>query len=248
VTTDEVDLREALNLAATVNAFAAVAPSAGPDWVRVSDFFDDRSHVVASIDATLDAFGVSPATATPDARRAAASVLHLGLAARLTAPAVATAALTGWLPELDPIDVWWRPDRPNPVPLAIPEPRGVRVARIDDLAEAFHALVVRPVVAPLVAAVSQAATVSVVPLWGNVWSGLVGGLGPIRASGQDVAIRASAIVGAILDIEARHHPTGPRHPGHFLPSGGFRRTTCCLLYRLPGAMVCGDCALLDRSF
>jgi ferric iron reductase protein FhuF len=243
----EVDLRTALNLAATVGPFAAVSPSAGPDWARVSDFLGDRDLVVARIDAALDSLSVSHSTATPDQRRAAASVLHLGLSARLTAPVVATAALAGWLPELDPVDMWWRIDEPNPVPLAIPEPRGLHVTRNDELAEAFQTLVVRPVVAPLVIAISQAAPMSAVPLWGNVWSGLVGGLGPIHASSPDHAARAVAIVDAILDREARRHPTGRRHPGHFTPSGRFRRTTCCLLYRLPAAMVCGDCVLLDRS-
>ena len=73
-----------------------------------------------------------------------------------------------------------------------------------------EALVVRPVVAPLVVAISQAAAMSAVPLWGNVWSALAGALGPIHA--RSPSRRSSG--GDRPRHPRRDDPTGRRH-GYF---------------------------------
>src|SRR5262249_21719077 len=108
--------------------------------------------------------------------------------------------------------------------------------------------VVEPMVRPLVDSIAATGGVSPIVLWGNVWSGLVGSLAPLRSGRPDLATPAAAILADLLRIEATS-PIPDRHPGTFDPRHGYRRTTCCLLYRLPadpsgaGPALCGDCVL-----
>jgi hypothetical protein len=235
------DLRTALQRAATLGPFSAVDAEPGPGWAPASTLLDG-AVLDARIASTLAALRGSSGPASPDDRRAAASVMLLGLAARLVAPAVATATLAGWVPDLAPARLWWQPGVGDPVPLALVEPTGVRADEPVELAAAVHELVIDRLLQPLVDGVERVASVSPLVLWGDVWSGLVGGLAPIARARRDLAGRASLLVAAVLAEEVARHGQS-RQPGEFGSAGGYRRTTCCLLYRLPGGGLCGDCVL-----
>ncbi|HEX6857315.1 MAG TPA: (2Fe-2S)-binding protein [Streptosporangiaceae bacterium] len=172
--------------------------------------------------------GGLPVDAVP--RRVAVSVMHLGLAARLIAPAVAAAALGGLSRlRLDPGGLWWQDELGRPVPLSVPadgasgRPPGV----IDEL------------IVPLTGAAGALAPVSPRVLWGNVASAISGAAGQIAGQRPELAEAAWA---AARDLAG--HPSLSQERA--APGPGFRRSSCCLIYQLapgPARAICGDCVL-----
>lgn len=165
-------------------------------------------------------------------RRVAASVAHLGLAARLWSTALGPAALHGRFPGLDPAELHWDGGLTAPDDLWW-SGTATRPATVADL----RAAVQEGHLVPLHAALRRDGRISPRLLWGNAGSALAGALREIvrwsMARGRpEVAERAAVLVGGLLD-----HPDlagtvrGPR----------LRRATCCLYYRAPGGGLCGDC-------
>ncbi|BEP12220.1 (2Fe-2S)-binding protein [Acidothermaceae bacterium B102] len=173
--------------------------------------------------------------------RVAASVAHLGLVARLVAPAFGAAVLDARLLELD--EARWQPVLGGPAPLSLSEgalegvpydgPLVVALGRtwqqgpVRGLAEQARSL-------------SVAATVSA----GNVASAVNGTAVMVARSRPDLAERALAMAAELL--------TGPvlegRSEGE--PGKNFRRLSCCLIYRAAPRgprVVCGDCILASTS-
>jgi hypothetical protein len=156
--------------------------------------------------------------------RVAASVASLGLFARLLSPTVGALLL-----DVDaPADLHWREQPTGTLPLAA----GGWSA--PDLAG-----VLSDVVAPLASRLRTEHSVSPKVLAGNAASAVFGALRMATLARPDLADRA-------LDVgaQALAHPylTGTGEPD--LP---FRRRSCCLFYRLPGAGTCGDCVLTRPS-
>ncbi|MEU6239354.1 (2Fe-2S)-binding protein [Kitasatospora sp. NPDC047058] len=220
---------------------AATAPTDGPP----PGFRPLRELYAAGPDAPLAVRVREVArrlgTAEP---RVAASILHLGLAARFCSVSLGAAVLLDVVPDLDPdrahvrvpdqgpIDLW-TPYRSTPEPWTpepwTPEPWTPGTTQADHL---HHALV-EGQLAPLAAAVRAAVPLSERLLDGNAASALAGALrmlGPRAAPG-----RARALVAELLERP-------PLAGTGTLRGAGFRRTSCCLYYRVgPGAGVCGDC-------
>lgn len=169
--------------------------------------------------------------------KVAASLAQLGLVARLTAPALAAMAC-GYRLEMDLDQLWWQDELGGPVPLSVPAPaaRGA-LAACDVLDQ---------VVAPITAATAELVAVSPRVLWGNVASAVNGAASQVAVKRPDLAADSWAVADAFFG-----------HPGLSQelrrPGPGFRRSSCCLLYRLvyrsgrAGAgwrdRVCGDCVL-----
>src|SRR5690625_3018656 len=74
-------------------------------------------------------------------------------------------------------------------------------------------------------------------LRGNVGSALAGAVGALARARPTPRARAAA---SATDLLSR---PGTGLSGTFTGPAGFRRTTCCLYYRLPGGGTCGDCVL-----
>ncbi|HEU5271389.1 MAG TPA: (2Fe-2S)-binding protein [Jatrophihabitans sp.] len=152
-------------------------------------------------------------------RRVAASVAHLGLAARLLSPVLAAAVRHRLL--LDLAACYWQPPLSSTVALSVAEPTG------GISAEALaHAVAAGPV-ADLTAAFGRLGSVSGRVLAGNL---------------------ASAVNGAALQLGPQSWPVAavllagvPGEDGR--PGPDFRRRSCCLRYRVAGAGYCGDCVL-----
>jgi hypothetical protein len=168
---------------------------------------------------------------TPE-RRVAASVAHLGLAARLWSTALGPAALHGRFPALDPADLYWDGALTSPDDLwwAGTESRPATVADLREAVQLAHLV-------PLHAALRRDGRISPRLLWGNAGSALAGALRELirwaRAQGRpEVARRAAELVTGLLD-----------HPdlAHTVQGPALRRTSCCLYYRCPGGGLCGDC-------
>lgn len=236
--------RAALDAAAALGPFAATAPTPVAGQATVAALLADPSPFLQRVDAALPALG---AGASRRERRAAASVVQLGLVARLVAPPLAAAVVAGAVPALSPDRVWWSLDAPQPIPLAIDASQVAQTDRPDDVAAAFEAVVLRPVVAPLLEVVADAARVSGVVLWGNVWSAVAGFAAAARATSPTHAARAGDVARAVIAGPAERHTPGPRIAGSFAATGSYRRATCCLLYALPRRGLCGDCVLAVRG-
>jgi ferric iron reductase protein FhuF len=171
-------------------------------------------------------------------RRVAGSLVVLGYAARLVGPAVAVLLRDGILLDL-------RPERTR---YDFRPGRGFRLTLIEAAGwHGPHATLVDAVaaqltehLAPVLAAVREAAPVAQGLLWGNVASGIAGALRSVvrdqAADPRDCLALGEALLG--------HGPLAGS--GDFTPLGAdlrFVRHSCCLYYRLDGAGTCGDCPL-----
>lgn len=168
----------------------------------------------------------------------AASITHLGLAARLIAPALAASAGQHQL-DLPLAGLWWQ-DELGPVPLSVPEPADwPGRAHRDPAARAGPGRLIDDVIAPITRATSRLVRVSDRVLWGNVASAINGAASQVAAQLPALAGRALATAASLASdprLARERQPPGP----------AFRRSSCCLLYRLtPGQprAVCGDCIL-----
>lgn len=150
--------------------------------------------------------------------RAAASVDFLGCASRVASPALLSLVESGTVPVLSLDTVWWRDALPGPIRLAV-----TASSTSSSLVDA----VVSPVLVPLLDAYASTFALSRQVLWGNVASAVNGAAALLGAA----PVAAALLSAPPLAGTARSLP--PR----------FRRNSCCLLYRFPGAGTCGDCVL-----
>lgn len=203
--------------------FALDPPPIAPgDWYTVADLADDRELLRRKVAASADALGTNDL-------RVAASVDHLGTCARVVGPLLHFVHSHDAAPEVAPERLWWQPARPGPFRLAaelVPAGPATPAAVLDS--------VVRTVLAPLVRSYGAAFAVSSRVLWGNAASGLDGARQALRSAAVDDLVRGVLEMGELAGTAARLPPE-------------FRRNSCCLLYRLPGRGLCGDCVLTARA-
>ncbi|GAA0598971.1 (2Fe-2S)-binding protein [Streptomyces crystallinus] len=182
---------------------------------------------------------VTSALSAPD-RRTGASIAHLGLAARLWSIALGSAVLHGELPDLDPEALSWDGGRGAPDDLLLDAGRRAlpgTAAQIRESVQDAHLV-------PLAEAFRRDTRVSRGLLWGNAGSALAGAVREVHRwalrEGRPDAARRALELGA----ELFSHPD-LAGTGTLLPGPAFRRRSCCLYYRCPGAGLCGDC-VFDR--
>jgi hypothetical protein len=163
---------------------------------------------------------------TTDAR-IGASLVHLGHATRLWSPVLACALAHHVLPDLKDLQ---RAD--DGAQLRIPEPTGSPVEKIS--AGALYRVVVKQQMQPFAAGlrVKLAPTL----LTGNIASALVGASRALLAARPDLRGPIVEITGSLLDTGVLSG-SGVITGSHL----GFRRGSCCLINRIPGRSVCGDC-------
>ncbi len=169
--------------------------------------------------------------------RVTGSIVQLGLAARFWSIGLGTAALGSVLPELHPDRAHWRQPPEGLIEFWLPGPGTTRAT--PDLAGALHRAVLVDHLTPLSQAVRAVAPVAERLLWGNAASALAGAVRVLQVQRPDAAPRAAWLARELL---ARAPLAGT---ATVAPAGAaglaFRRTTCCLYYRLPRAGLCGDC-------
>lgn len=167
-------------------------------------------------------------------RRVAASVMHLGLVARVLSPLLGSAALgRAIVPSLD--DLWWEPLPHSGFALATR-----RGSLTYEETDRWSEVVREAIAAPLNAAVGG----SPIILWGNVASAANGAIAALRTARPDLATR---LVPRVTDLV--NALPGDTHVGE-IGSGTFRRRSCCLIYRVSdpsAAAICGDCVLKTAS-
>ena len=218
---------------------SAAAPAA--PWRPASELTTPDGPLrdrVASVRATLAARAGTDAPAEVDPR-VAASAVHLGLVARLVSPALGAAVLRGRA-DLRPPGLWWQNVPSGPVPLSVP---GEDQPADGATAGEWDRLLLNETVAPVTAAVARLVTVSGRVLWGNVASAVNAAAAQVARQRPDLAGDAWRAAGRLFAsplLRGEPHPPGP----------GFRRSSCCLFYRLASgnpAAVCGDCVLAGRA-
>jgi hypothetical protein len=167
--------------------------------------------------------------------RVAASITHLGLVARLAAPAIAARAV-GYHLDLRPDGMWWQDAIGGPVPLCVP----ASVMRARGHGTAAPAQLIDDVIAPLTVAVAELVSISQRVLWGNVASAVNGAAAQIARRRPELARQVWLTAAAAFQHAGL---CGERMP----PGPGFSRSSCCLRYRLfPGTdALCGDCVLTE---
>lgn len=228
----------ALDVAAEVGPFFVLdrwSPDAG--WRPLSELVDCPDVLVERVAAAREMLaGRSRVSVDEIEERAAASIVFLGLAARLVSPAFACAALTDRVPDLRLDALWWQPVLGGPWPMA--RSTGDGSAPSGELAEDLDTRILRSIVAPVLESFGRTFALSPQVLWGNVASSLAGALTMLRAARPDRAEAATRLVGQLLE-HGMLQGTGDLDPAG--PS--FVRRSCCLFYRVPGAGICGDCVL-----
>ena len=173
--------------------------------------------------------------------RVAASVTHLGVAARLISPALGAAVLLGRVPRMDPAEVYWQPVLGGPLPLSLPASafagQGDQTGAGQLAGELRRSVLKGPVRA--LTGVTAALSVSPIVLQGNIASAVNAAAAMIARARPDLASQAAILRRALL--------SAPELAGTWTGSAaGFRRRSCCLIYRAAGpatSAVCGDCIL-----
>jgi hypothetical protein len=208
------------------------ASSPGSDWRR----FDELVAAPHRLDRRVRAVGRAlsgqdPKTMSPIDLRIAASTAQFGIVARLLAPSLAVAVLTGRRVSLAPADLWWqdRLGRPFPLSVQLHSRESREMATI-----AGSAVESVTLMALLRYGVPQRV------LWGNVASAVNAAAQLIAVARPDFASAAVGIADQVL--------SNPRLEGGRLRSApDLRRASCCLVYRVTGATVpvCADCVLRD---
>ncbi|MGA9488622.1 MAG: (2Fe-2S)-binding protein [Mycobacterium sp.] len=161
-------------------------------------------------------------------RRVAVSIFFLGLAARLWSVGIGAVVGHGLLPDLAADRLLFR-ETGGQITLHIARPVG---RRGDDLAPMLADTVLDGHLTPLGAALRQ---VSQELLRGNAASALLG------AAHQYERHRAADSAGPARRL-ARSLCNDQRLAGAVIfGDTGYRRSSCCLYYRVPNGGVCGDC-------
>jgi hypothetical protein len=177
----------------------------------------ELSSVAAWSDVLPQARAVIGAGAVGD--RVVASIVFLGLAARVLSPALGAAVLGT---DVAPVcELAWRVDTGRFLFAGRPASLAATLTSLSDLAGAVAG---HFQVAPRILA-------------GNVSSALVGGARVVSSTRPDLA-------DAVAGIVAEPFADG-RLPGALSAGPTLHRDSCCLFYRVPGAGYCGDCVLAE---
>ena len=227
-------------------AVSAHPPGAAPvpPWRPVSELLSPSGPLtdrIASVRVALASRGGLAVDAIEP--RVAASTVHLGLAARLTSPAVGAAVL-GCPLDLRPGGLWWREAAGDPLPLSVPAPDpAARADRPDPAPGAWQRVLLGELLGPATAAIARLVPISGRVLRGNVASAVNAAARQLawqRPDLADGAWQAAARLFSSPLLDSERHPPGP----------AFRRSSCCLFYRVaPGgrAALCGDCILRSAA-
>ncbi|MFD6531747.1 (2Fe-2S)-binding protein [Streptomyces sp. NPDC060184] len=198
---------------------------------------------VAAVGERLAATGGRPPGSVET--RVAASVAHLGLAARLISPALAAAVLHGKVLAPGLTELRWQPVIGGPIPLSLPDsalvdsPAGPPTSPPERLADELSTRLLDGSLRELADEMGEF-SVSRHILWGNTASALNGAATMITTSRPDLATPTRTLTSLLLARPPLRSTTTSA------AGGAFRRRSCCLIYRAApdrkGAL-CGDCAL-----
>ena len=228
----------ALAAAGLLGPWFGVTRDPGAGWISWDRLVEEPAALDGRVTEAEELLAAGPGSPNVE-RRVAASIVHLGLVARLISPPLGAAVLCGELPVADTTQVQLDLSGANPLPMTFGPTNAVRRASPQHLARAFTEHWLEPAIEPLTAAVRRSYGLSPLVLWGNVASAVAGALHGAVAAQPDLRSRADRALAALM-AEGPLAGTGSRRP-----DGRFVRHSCCLFYRIRGAGTCADC-VLDR--
>ncbi|MGX7680117.1 (2Fe-2S)-binding protein [Jatrophihabitans sp. DSM 45814] len=265
VQVDRSEVEAAIAVAARLGPFFEVdlasrqrgnpVPSAGPvapPWIPLRELASEPAHArdrVRRAKTLMMSRLDLPESALPD--RVIASIVFLGLSARLFAPSYGCLLLTGVSPSLTIDDVSWQAVDGGAMPLLVSSSSGIRDDRSapqqpsKTVRDHLLAHTISNLIEPILTTFSREFRLSKIILWGNVASGVSGAA---RASmlidpkpGPEDRRAAAALAAGLLETEplANAADVPDIDDENWQP----RRRSCCLFYRVPGAGTCGDCVL-----
>lgn len=177
--------------------------------------------------------------------RTAVSAAQVGLVSRLWSVALASVARHGWVPELTVDQLLVAPSHRNPSPMALADAAsGVPVTDPAHAARAIEELVVHGAVVGITDACRVQGRTAANVLVSNAASSLVAAA---RAVGRTVPQRTDQlhdVARLLLRTPWLAAGGGYRSADDRAGHEEFRRTGCCLYYRLPGHGLCPDCVLV----
>jgi hypothetical protein len=228
-------LREAGEIGPFFVVASAADGAVGDGWRPLADLVSDRAVVRERVESARAVLAARTGLA-PDAVeiRATASIVFLGLAARLVSPPLASGVLAGAVPRWTVADLSWQPVPGGPWPLA---------ARPAAAGGSLSGTILDGVVGPVLEAFQREFALSPKVLWGNVASGLAGAAGMLAGARPDRAEAAAALVAEALAVPPLRGTGAWIRPDPAYARRFFVRRSCCLFYRVPGAGLCGDCVL-----
>jgi len=247
----DVDAAEALASAAGAGPYFALEPWAeGAGWQPASLLVSDPAVLTARVAHARAVIagraGLAPAEV---AERVAASIVFLGLAARLVSPSLGAAVLGGLVPYLTLDNLWWRPVDGGPLPLAAGPVTGREIgdaasgSQLDDAAALLSERCVQGMAGPVAGAFQALFRLSSLVLRGNVASALAGAAGTLADSFPDRAETAGQLTARVLALGPLQGSGALVQPDPSKPRRFLVRRSCCLYYRVPGGETCGDCLL-----
>ena len=215
--------------------YTADAPP-GP-WRPLSRLLTDTGAMADRIAVTTERLG------TPEPR-VAASVLHLGIAARLWSPVLGSAVVHRVLLDWTADGLEGKDTPGGPLPLRLPAPSGQPVPDLSQVAEPLYRAV-SALLEQLADLILGQVKIAPRLLWGNAASALGGTVRALARERPEYAADALALGDRILGLGYLRGAGGFAEPapGRLF----FTRTSCCLYYRIPGGGKCGDCVLLDPA-
>jgi ferric iron reductase protein FhuF len=243
-----VVLAEALEDVGRVNMFFQVEPQTGPEplgdgWEPVTVLGGaDGQRVAEEVRRVRAQLGALSGGGVQDVEwRVGASLFHQGLASRLLSPVLAVALCHGLL--LRAADLCFDPGRSGSLTLHTAQKWAGPISAVPaEVAEWLAESVVELVLTGVEAALAGAGRISPGLLRGNTAAALAGAARALGAARPERRPEAEDVVRLMLErpsLSGTGHYTGTDRSGLAV----FRRTTCCLYYRLPDGGLCGDCAL-----
>ncbi len=223
--------------------FAVETAPPGPGWLPLGGREALASRVLAAeVERVRDR--LAELAGRPDAVvewRVAASVFQQGLATRLLSPVLAAGLCHGVL--VDAARFHWDPHREGPVVLRTSQDgAATTTGGTAELADWVERTVVLGVLVRAARGLAGVGRVAPGLLRGNTAAALAGAVRALGADRPAVRARAEEVAADLLGRPSLAGTGG--HTGVDASGlGVFRRTTCCLYYRIPGAGYCGDCAL-----
>jgi hypothetical protein len=207
-------------------------------WRSMSELLENADVPAGRVEAVRAYLATAGGAPTESIElRVAASVMHLGLAARTLSPLLALAVLELRVPAAAPVglrDLRWQPSVGSTFALSI---AGLEQAQPSQVAGGADVAVLAAELCELMRPFGVSSRV----LGGNVASALNGARIAMSSADPRLAPRARDELARLL---SRAPLAGTSRTA---PDGRFQRRSCCLIYRAAPdrrGPVCGDCVLL----
>ncbi|MGW5880503.1 (2Fe-2S)-binding protein [Nocardiopsis terrae] len=213
-----------------------------PGWVPVTGDGLTRERVAEEVELVRARLGALSGGRAEDVEwRVGASLFHQGLASRLLSPVLAAALCHGV--RLRAGRFLLEPERAGALVLRTAQTRAEPMSdRPGEVVEWLDQAVVGGVLAGVEAVLAGVGRISPGLLRGNTASALAGAARALGGARPDHRSGVEEVVRLMLErpsLKGAGAYTGVDRSG----AAVFRRTTCCLYYRLPEGGLCGDCAL-----